>query len=65
PENLLKIAEFNPIYHANQALVGVSYHGYDLEQIDVHFQFLCVFVAVVIIIAWFSYVGMLNIEKRL
>ncbi len=65
PENLLKIAEFNPIYHANQALVGVSYHGYDLEQIDVHFEFLCIFVGVVIIIAWFSYLGMLHIEKRL
>jgi ABC-2 type transport system permease protein len=65
PKELLNISKLNPIYHANEALVGVGYHGYNLDKISTHFQFLSAFVIVVVILGWLSYLQMINREKRL
>jgi ABC-2 type transport system permease protein len=65
PKILLQIAEFNPVYHMNEALVGVSNNGDSLQTIRKHFSFLCAFAAATLVVAWFSYNRMLKSEKRL
>ena len=65
PKILLQLAEFNPVYHMNEALVGVSNNGDSLRAIGSHFKFLVVFAAITLVAAWFSYNHMLKSEKRL
>jgi ABC-2 type transport system permease protein len=65
PDALLKIAKFNPIYHMNEALVGVSANGDNLIKVESHFWFLCGFAVLVIGGGWFSYRRMLSVEQRL
>lgn len=65
PKNLLKIAKYNPIYHMNEALLGVWAGGKDLVGIQTHFCFLIVFALVMIAGGWLSYQRMISIERRL
>ncbi|HEY9650565.1 MAG TPA: ABC transporter permease [Coleofasciculaceae cyanobacterium] len=65
PENLLEIAKFNPIYHMNEALLGVWASGESLSKISSHFWFLCLFAVVMVIGGWLSYQRMLRVERRL
>ena len=65
PEELLKIAKFNPIYHMNEALVAVWANGQGLADIQSHFIFLCVFSLLMVILGWLSYHQMLQLEKTL
>ncbi len=65
PKNLLDIAKFNPIYHMNEALLGVSADGYGLSQIANHFLFLLVFTMLMVVGGWLSYRRMLMVERRL
>jgi ABC-2 type transport system permease protein len=65
PQNLLDLAKYNPIYHINEALLGVWTNGKTLEEIQVHFNFLCVFSVLMVIAGWLSYRRMINREKRL
>ncbi|GAB1544750.1 hypothetical protein NUACC21_74260 [Scytonema sp. NUACC21] len=65
PERLLNIARFNPIYHMNEALVGVSAKGNGVADIASHFQFLSVFALLMFLGGWLSYRRMLMVEKRL
>jgi ABC-2 type transport system permease protein len=65
PTTLINIAKFNPIYHMNEALVGVSARGDEIEQITSHFIFLLVFAAVMVLGGWLSYRRMLIVERRL
>jgi len=65
PEVLLDIAQFNPIYHMNEAFVAVSANGQELADIESHLQFLCVFALVMVIGGWLSYRRMLQAERRL
>ena len=65
PNNLLEIAKFNPIYHMNEALLGVWASGDSLVKISVHFWFLCVFAILMIAGGWLSYQRMLRVERRL
>jgi ABC-2 type transport system permease protein len=65
PKTLLEVAKFNPIYHMNEALVGVSYDGDTFSNIEQHFQFLCGFAIFGIIGGWLSYRRMLETERRL
>jgi ABC-2 type transport system permease protein len=65
PDKLLKIAKFNPIYHMNEALLGVWGGGKDLEEISTHFSFLCVFAVLMVVAGWLSYRRMLSVERRL
>jgi ABC-2 type transport system permease protein len=65
PKILLQIAEFNPVYHMNEALVGVSNNGDSLQTISKHMRFLGSFAAATSMVAWFSYNRMIKSEKRL
>ncbi len=65
PKNLLDIAKFNPIYHMNEALLGVSADGDGLSQIANHFWFLLVFTVLMVVGGWLSYRRMLMVERRL
>jgi ABC-2 type transport system permease protein len=65
PKNLLDIAKFNPIYHMNEALLGVSADGDGLSQIANHFWFLLVFTMLMVVGGWLSYRRMLMVERRL
>ena len=64
-KNLLDIAKFNPIYHMNEALLGVSADGDGLSQIANHFWFLLVFTVLMVVGGWLSYRRMLMVERRL
>jgi ABC-2 type transport system permease protein len=65
PKTLLDIANFNPIYHMNEALLAVSARGEQLADISSHFQFLVIFALLMIVGGWLSYRRMLTVEKRL
>jgi ABC-2 type transport system permease protein len=65
PDNLVKIANFNPIFHSNEALVAVWAKGENLTGITHHFSFLLIFSVLMLICGWLSYQRMLIIEKRL
>jgi ABC-2 type transport system permease protein len=65
PNTLLQIAEFNPIFHMNEALMGVLVLGDRWEAIAPHFWFLIVFAGLTIIGGWLSYHHMLRLERRL
>ncbi|OKH11871.1 ABC transporter permease [[Limnothrix rosea] IAM M-220] len=65
PERLLDMAQFNPIYHMNEALVGLWAEGEDLVAIAPHLQFLGVFALITIVAGWLSYRRMLKLERQL
>lgn len=65
PKTLLEIAKFDPIYHMNEALVGVSAAGEGLESIASHFWFLLWFAVLMVGGGWLSYRRMLMVERRL
>ncbi len=65
PQNLISIAKFNPIYHMNEALVGVSAKGEGIGEIAPHFWFLLVFAVMMVLGGWLSYRRMLLVERRL
>ncbi|WP_193196845.1 ABC transporter permease [Nostoc sp. MG11] len=65
PKTLINIAKYDPIYHMNEALVGVSARGDEIDKITSHFIFLLVFAAVMVLGGWLSYRRMLIVERRL
>ncbi len=65
PDNLLKIAQFNPIYHMNEALVAVWAKGEEFSNFAYHFWFLLFFSVGMILLGWFSYRSMIMVERRL
>ncbi len=65
PKSLIKIAQYNPIYHMNEAFVGVSTNGKQLSEIASHFWFLLIFTLVMITSGWLSYRRMLLVERKL
>lgn len=65
PKVLIDIAQFNPIYHMNEALLGVAARGKELDEIEAHFWFLLGFTALMMAGGWLSYRRMLNIERKL
>ncbi|MBD2139249.1 ABC transporter permease [Anabaena sp. FACHB-1237] len=65
PEKLLNIAKYNPIYHMNEALLGVWAKGDKIVDIQSHLGFLLIFAIVMIICGWLSYKRMLIVERRL
>ena len=65
PKTLLAIAQYNPIYHMNQALTGVWAEADDIDGLGSHFQFLIIFTLLMILSGWFSYQQMLKKERRL
>ncbi|HLP88711.1 MAG TPA: ABC transporter permease [Nostocaceae cyanobacterium] len=65
PQTLLDIAQYNPIYHMNEALLGVSAKDEQFADINSHFWFLLVFALIMVICGWLSYRRMLMVERRL
>jgi ABC-2 type transport system permease protein len=67
PENLLLLAQFNPVYHMNSALLGVSAEGKGLEDgnLVIHLRFLLGFVAVAIMAGGLAYRRLLLGERQL
>ncbi len=65
PESLLNLAQFNPIYHQNEALLGLWAQEEPFEEILPHFTFLGVFTLLMLGGGWLSYQGMLQRERRL
>jgi ABC-2 type transport system permease protein len=65
PKTLLDIAQYNPIYHMNEALLAVSAKGDKLDKITSHFSFLFCFALVMVVCGWLSYRRMLMMERRL
>ncbi|MBW4575066.1 MAG: ABC transporter permease [Aphanothece sp. CMT-3BRIN-NPC111] len=65
PKTLLDIAKLNPIYHMNEALLGVSAGGDGLTKIASHFWFLAGFAVLMVGGGWLSYRRMLRVERRL
>jgi ABC-2 type transport system permease protein len=65
PKTLLDIAQYNPIYHMNEAFLAVSAKGDNLADINSHFWFLLLFALAMVILGWLSYRRMLMVERRL
>ncbi|MFM7572630.1 MAG: ABC transporter permease [Snowella sp.] len=65
PKTLLAIAQYNPIYHMNQALTGVWAEADNIDALGSHFRFLIIFTLLMILSGWFSYQQMLKKERRL
>lgn len=65
PKKLLDVANYNPIYHMNEALLGVWAKGDKLAEISGHFWFLAIFALIMIAGGWLSYQRMLRVERRL
>lgn len=65
PDILLDIANYNPVYHMNEALTGVSAAGEGLEEIGFHFWFLVTFAIAMVVGGWVSYRRMVYQERRL
>jgi ABC-2 type transport system permease protein len=65
PDSLLRIAAFNPVYHQNEALLGLWAQGETLAEIFPHFAFLGGFMLLMTGGGWLSYQRMLQRERRL
>lgn len=65
PDSLLRLARFDPIYHMNEAMLGVAANGSTLSDIAGHFQFLLGFALLMVLAGGLSYAQMLRQERRL
>ena len=65
PEKLLQIAQFNPIFHMNEALIEVWGKGKSFADIQGHFFFLVIFAIAMIFLGWLCYGRMLKSETTL
>ena len=65
PEQLLKIANFNPIFHMNEALIDLWGKGKYWEDIQEHFWFLFIFSLFMMVLGWWCYGRMLKTETTL
>ena len=65
PEELLNIAQFNPIFHMNEALLGIWAEEQTLGEIQSHLIFLILFSLFMMGGGWISYQAMLRQERRL
>ncbi|WP_421655786.1 ABC transporter permease [Leptothermofonsia sp. ETS-13] len=65
PQSLLNLAQYNPIYHMNEALTQVTAEGKSFSEISVHLWFLLGFTLAMIGVGWISYRRMLSIERQL
>ncbi len=64
PDKLLEIAQFNPIFHMNEALIDLWGKGKDWQDIQGHFWFLLVFSIVMILSGWWCYEHMVKSENN-
>ena len=64
-EQLLKIAQFDPIFHMNEALIELWGKSGDWQDIQGHFLFLFIFSIVMILLGWWCYEKMVRSETTL
>lgn len=65
PDSLQGIAQYNPIFHMNEALMAVMAEGEGLAQMGDHWTFLVCFSLVVTVLGWLSYRRMVQVERQL
>jgi ABC-2 type transport system permease protein len=65
PDSLLAIAQYNPIFHMNEALTGVAVNGDGLAEIRDHLWFLSILTVVMVVGGWVAYRRMVAQERRL
>ncbi|EKQ70793.1 ABC-type multidrug transport system, permease component [Leptolyngbyaceae cyanobacterium JSC-12] len=65
PKVLLDLAQYNPIYHMNEALTKVVAEGNSVSEIASHLGFLAIFAVLMVGAGWVSYRRMLHVERRL
>ncbi|MGK7909010.1 MAG: ABC transporter permease [Synechococcus sp.] len=65
PESLLAAAQFNPIYHMNEAILEATDTTPKWLDFAPHFLFLSIFSAAMLLLGWWSYRRMLSLERRL
>ena len=65
PPLLLRLAQFNPIFHMNEALIGASSPSPIWSVIAPHFLFLLTFASLMVVAGWLSYWRMLQVERQL
>ncbi|WP_342597027.1 ABC transporter permease [Cyanobacterium aponinum UTEX 3222] len=65
PEKMKQLAQFNPIFHMNEALIQIWGKGALFSDIKIHFWFLFVFSFIVILLGWWCYEKMLKSETVL
>ncbi len=65
PTTLLNLAEYNPVYHMNQALTGVAAEGKAFRDVSQHVQFVAGFAGMTTLSGWLAYRRMLRVERRL
>jgi ABC-2 type transport system permease protein len=65
PDSLLRLAEYNPVYHMKEALTGVWADGAAFADIQFNFWFLTVFAIATVLGGWLSYWQMVRSERRL
>ena len=65
PESLLRLAQANPIFHMNEALIGASSQSPIWSVIAPHFYFLLIFSVAMVGAGWLSYWRMLQVERQL
>jgi ABC-2 type transport system permease protein len=65
PKILLDIAQYNPIYHMNEALTQVVAEGREFSEIAPHFWFLSIFATFMLGAGWLCYRRMVQVERRL
>ena len=65
PESLLAIAQFNPIYHMNEAILEATEATPDWPDLAPHVFFLAIFSLVMVGLGWLSYRRTLALERSL
>ncbi|WP_330203014.1 ABC transporter permease [Cyanobacterium sp. Dongsha4] len=65
PEKMKQLAQFNPIFHMNEALIQIWGKGELFSEIKTHFLFLFIFSLIVILLGWWCYEKMLKSETIL
>jgi len=65
PESLLTLAQYNPVFHMNEALMAVVAGGEGLDTMGNHFGFLALFALGVTGAGWLSYRRMVQVERSL
>jgi len=65
PKLLLNLAQYNPIYHMTEALIGLTVNIEGAPTVTKHLWFLSIFAAAMLLAGWLSYQQMIRIERRL
>lgn len=65
PDILTKIAQFNPIFHMNEALIALWGRGKSFDDIQFHFWFLVIWAIAMLLLGWWCYERMIETEKTL